>query len=607
MLQHAGAEGKIVDTMPASLSHTFASPDPPSLHGAQGSREKNGAVYTKSWVVDLILDLAGYKAEADLVEIFAIEPAAGDGAFLLSMSRRLIASCRRQGRHPLECRRSLLAYELDEPSAARARCAVIQALADERVPVGEAEELASEWVRRGDYLLDAPKLPQADYVIGNPPYIRMEDMCDAGAAYRVLYPTMKGRADIYVAFFEAALRQLKPNGVCAYICADRWMLNQYGSGLRRLISQGYGVEAVIEMHDADAFEREVLAYPAIVVIRRGQQGSAVVAKVGTEFEHAVSGSVAARLVAIREGGDSRDAPSVEGAKGQVATIQVKAARTEDWFRDGDPWPCVSPDRLALLKRLEAEFYPLESGDTATKVGIGVATGADNLFITTDPELVEPDRLLPLAMAYDTFTGDLCWSGHYLVDPWTRDGLVDLSHYPRLAAYYGRHEEALRSRNVGRRRPDQWYRTIDRVNHALTGKRKLYIPDIKSRIHPVLDDGVTYPHHNLYYVQSDCWDVEVLGGLLLSGVAQFFIECYAVRMASGFLRFQAQYLRRIRVPRPCDLSSAQAGGLASAFRDRDVELATQVASEVYRIDVLPKEDPDGYVSSQIRMLLRMRFE
>ena len=28
--------------------------------------------------------------------------------------------------------------------------------------------------------------------------------------------------------FEAALRQLKVGGGCAFICADRWMSNQYG-------------------------------------------------------------------------------------------------------------------------------------------------------------------------------------------------------------------------------------------------------------------------------------------------------------------------------------------------------------------------------------------
>ena len=102
-------------------------------------------------------------------------------------------------------------------------------------------------------------------------------------------------------------------------------------------------------------------------------------------------------------------------------------------------------------------------------------------------------------------------------------------------------------------PRDWYRTIDRVNHDLTGQPKLYFPDMKLTSNPVLDRGETYPHHNLYYLTSQAWDLEVLGGLLLSRVAQLFIEAYCVKMRGGTLRFQAQYLRRIRVPDPASLS------------------------------------------------------
>ena len=53
--------------------------------------EGKGVVYTKPWVVDLILDLAAYRSDIDLTKTFAIEPAAGNGAFLISMAVRLIA------------------------------------------------------------------------------------------------------------------------------------------------------------------------------------------------------------------------------------------------------------------------------------------------------------------------------------------------------------------------------------------------------------------------------------------------------------------------------------------------------------------------------------
>jgi hypothetical protein len=526
-----------------------------------------------------MLDLAGYTADADLGNLVAVEPAAGDGSFLIAMVERLIASCRQHNRSLTSCAGSLISYELDPEATEATRSALTSILQRHGLNKEDSASLANTWVWTGDYLLEAPILPKADFVIGNPPYVRLEDMDHASAArYRQRYRTMVGRADLYVAFFEAALKQLTPEGVCAFICADRWMLNQYGAELRRLITGSYNVETVIEMHRADAFVCDVSAYPAITVIRREQQGPAVVARADAGIETAAATAIGRML-----GNTRADAASATPLPG------LRAARVESWFAGADPWPCYSPERLALLKHLEAAFYPLESAGTGTKVGIGVATGADEVFITTDPDAAEASRLLPLAMAYDTRDGVLAWSEHYLVNPWNDSGLVDLAKYPRLAAYLGAHEDRLRGRHVGTRNPKGWYRTIDRVDHSLTGKTKLYIPDIKDRLNPVLDRGETYPHHNLYFVQSAVWDHEVLGGLLLSDVAQFFVECYGVRMRGGFLRFQAQYLRRIRVPRPQDLTSHQEAALREAFRRRDRALATATALAVYGIPQVPREE------------------
>jgi hypothetical protein len=272
--------------------------------------------------------------------------------------------------------------------------------------------------------------------------------------------------------------------------------------------------------------------------------------------------------------------------GRSEVNNTSAVVVDDWFKGADPWPCVSPERLELLKHLEASFPVLEDVATATRVSIGVATGADKVFITNDPNLVEHERLLPLALA-KVMTGRLEWSRHYLVNPWEPNGaLVDLNRYPRLRRYFEENEDALRSRNVGRKNPERWYKTIDKVHFDLTARPKLLIPDIKNVAHPVLDEGTVYPHHNLYHVTSDEWDLRVLGGILLSRVGQFFIECYAVRMQGGFLRFQAQYLRRIRVPRPSYIGHGQAQALAEAFENRDVEAAPRTALDVYGIERIP---------------------
>ncbi|MBL0351133.1 MAG: SAM-dependent methyltransferase, partial [Elusimicrobia bacterium] len=197
------------------------------------------------------------------------------------------------------------------------------------------------------------------------------------------------------------------------------------------------------------------------------------------------------------------------------------------------------------------------------------------------------RLLPLALTSDLNTGEVRWSGHFLVNPWNGKGLVDLQQYPKLESYFLRHKEALGGRNVAEKNPQTWYRTIDRINNALLTKSKLYIPDIKSVIHPVLDQGETYPHHNLYHITSTGWDLEVLGALLMSDVGNFFVECYGVKMRGGYLRMQAQYLRKIRVPNPKSITRSQEKRLISAFRNRDVTAANSIAFKIYGIDRIPE--------------------
>jgi adenine-specific DNA-methyltransferase len=547
---------------------------------------EHGVVYTRPWVADLVLDLAGYAPEENLVDAIAVEPSCGSGEFLEPMIRRLSSSCRHQGRSLRDCEGSIMAFDLSPAAVSASRERAVSVLVGCGWDKDTSRKMARTWIRDADFLLD-PDLDMlglgggVDFVVGNPPYVRLESIDQSVAdIYRKRYGTMIGRADLYVGFFERALEMLAPGGMCAFICADRWLLNQYGSRLRKLItSGGFSIEAVVEMHRADAFQEEVLAYPAITTIRKAEkQGKVLVARVDRASDSVDALPEAARRVRSRQ--------NPEGAS--LVAPGATHVVVDEWFVGSDPWPCVSPERLELLKRLEAAFPPLEDPDTGTKVGIGVATGADKGFLTKDPRLVEESRLLPLALAKDTMNGVMNWSGHYLVNPWEADGsLVNLELYPRLRRYFGDHEALLKARHVGRKKPSHWYRTIDKVNHSLTGRPKLLIPDIKSAAHPVYDRGEYYPHHNLYHVTSEGWDLKVLGGLLLSEVGQFFVECYAVRMSGGYLRFQAQYLRRIRVPHVKKLDPRLAQDFASAFDSRDVRAATRAALRAYGIREIPK--------------------
>lgn len=551
----------------------------------ESHRSEYGAVYTRPWVTEFILDLSGYVPSHNLVDAVVIEPSCGDGEFLEPIIRRLSDSCRRQSRPLKDCATSLQAFELYPEAVFASRRRAKSVLMECGWSETESDSTVRGWIREANFLLD-PEMDLVsrlgsgiDFVIGNPPYIRLEAI-DSKVAnhYRKLFRTMVGRADIYVGFYEKALSLLKPGGICGFICPDRWMLNQYGRKLREFITRDFSVDAVIEMHDADPFHEEVLAYPSITVIRRKTQSKALVAKIDG------SNNVSTRKM-VEVINQIRESPRIDN---RFLPDKDDSVILNEWFQGSAPWPCISPKRLELLKRLEAKFAPLENALLETRVGIGVATGADRVFITEDSELVERERLLPIAMAKDTTTGTMKWSGHFLVNPWTATGnLVDLENYPLLQQYFEKNEDLLKKRNVAQRNPNRWFRTIDKVNHDLVAKPKLLIPDIKSSAHPVIDFGSIYPHHNLYYVVSEKWDLRVLGGILLSEVGQFFIECYAVKMHGGYLRFQAQYLRRIRVPHFEQITEEQAYSLAQAFDERDVELATKTALKTYGLDKIPR--------------------
>lgn len=537
---------------------------------------QHGEVFTRRWVVETILDLVGYTADRDLGDMLIVEPACGAGAFLGPMVGRLSASCRAHGRSLLDAVHAIEALDLLYRNVQLSQNLVSERLLDDRWEPEHVEKAVHAWIGEGDYLLREPSAQLADFVVGNPPYIRLEDVPEARMrAYRSACATMGGRADVYIGFYEVGLRSLRAGGQLGFICADRWMRNQYGRKLRELVTCRYSLDLVLTLHDVDAFHEQVSAYPAITIIRNAAQGPAIAADTTRCFGPHQAEEFHAWVV-------KPDEPLIYASS-------YHAARLPRWFSGGDSWPAASPGRLAILEELSDRCRPLQDESTGTRVGIGVATGADKVFVTYRGENadVEDDRLLPLAMVRDITSGTLNWSGAYLVNPWDpQGGLVDLADYPRLGRYFHRHGEALRRRYVAAKRSDRWYKTIDKVDHRLTAMPKLLFPDIKLTIHPVLDTGGLYPHHNLYYVISDLWDLRVLGGLLLSKVAEAFVTAYTVRMRGGTLRFQAQYLRKIRVPNPEQISETDRAALRDAFDRRDVQAATMAALRVYRLSELP---------------------
>ena len=536
-------------------------------YGQRSSGEVHGVVLTKPQVVELILDLAGYAPDRDLARMRLLEPACGHGAFLVPAIDRLMKAAKAARVKPSELADCVHAFDIDQEHVVISRAAVADVLRRSGTGDSDAEGLAKMWIRQGDFLLAAHE-GQFDAVVGNPPYIRIEQIAPAlQSEYRARYQSIYDRADLYVAFIERGLQLLGPRGILSFVCADRWTLNRYGAPLRQLIAESYHVRCFVDLHQASPFESEVSAYPAIFSIGRQPAGPVMVAKMTTG-----SAVECESIRAAIQGSGSRTNRAVESYP--------------TWFKGDAPWIVTSPEQNETLRLLEGKFDPIEKGAIA-HVGIGVATGCDDVFIVGKDSDIEPERLLPLVMRGDIDHGRVLDGGRYVINTF-RDGggVVDLTKYPRLARYLAAHAPAIRKRHVARKAPANWFRTIDRVYPKLVGTPKLLIPDIAGANEVAFDEGKFHPHHNLYFVTSDNWDLEVLGGLLSSRVALFFVWSYAVKMRGGYLRFQAQYLRRIRLPAPDSLSTSLRAQIKKAFRKRDFAGLDDLALTTYGIKKLP---------------------
>jgi hypothetical protein len=256
---------------------------------------------------------------------------------------------------------------------------------------------------------------------------------------------------------------------------------------------------------------------------------------------------------------------------------------EDVAAGPEPWILESSDQLALARRLEATFPTIE--EAGCKVGIGVATGADAAFIGSYDDLdVESDRKLPLVMTRDIVDGEVKWRGLGIVNPFAdTGGLVDLARYPRLKRYLEARREQIARRHVAQKAPANWYRTIDRIYPELAAKPKLLIPDIKGEAHIVYEGGQLYPHHNLYFITSESWDLKALRAVLMSGIARLFVAIYSTRMRGGYLRFQAQYLRRIRTPHWHAVPGSAKRALIAAAEQGDTEACNRAVFELYGLN------------------------
>jgi SAM-dependent methyltransferase len=364
-------------------------------------------------------------------------------------------------------------------------------------------------IRQADFLEHLPDT--YDYVIGNPPYVPIYGISEPQKfKYRASYDTARGRFDLYLLFFERALKSLKTNGRLVFVTPEKFLYVETAAPLRRLLST-VQVEH-LELIDEQTFGDRV-TYPTITTV-------------------------------------------VNRRRTTMTKVRV---------RDGTERNCDFRDSLSWMPHISgADRNRVRQGrlsDACRRISCGVATGADDVFVRR-MEALKPELA---NFAHPTIAGrELTGTEEIrsirpygILTPYTRQSsLLDEDELGALGRYLETAKDRLLKRVCARRKP--WYAFHETPALADILRPKILCKDITEKPRFWIDrKGVLVPRHSVYYIVPLApTALDELCSFLNSAETSHWLRKHCQRAANGFLRLQSNILKEI--PMPADLVRSALG-------------------------------------------------
>jgi SAM-dependent methyltransferase len=407
-----------------------------------------------------------------------LDPGCGTGAFIHGVARW----CQRRA-NPLP---KILGVESDPVHAAEAKRSL--------------RHLHSVTIANEDFL--AHRSGRFDFVIGNPPYVPITALsAPERREYRKRYSAAVGRFDLYLLFFEEALRLLNPGGRLVFVTPEKFLYVRTAAPLRKTLAK-LSVEE-IQLIDEGTFG-ELITYPTVT--------SLVNTPVGGQTR-----------VSLRDGSIRHVHLATDGSSWLPAMNGSAAAR---------PGPTLA--------------------DVCVRISCGVATGADSVFVTKAAELNPKLKRFayPTIAGRELSSGEGLMASHSILVPYSRSGtLLREGQLGELGAYLSQPERRRRllQRTCVARKP--WYAFHENPPLADMLRPKILCKDITARPFFVIErTGEVLPRHSVYYlVPREPSAIDELCDYLNSGEVCRWLAAHCQRAASGFLRLQSHVLKRIPVP------------------------------------------------------------
>ena len=226
-----------------------------------------GQVYTPNFVVCKILDDIGYNSPAILGKKI-IDPACGDGRFLEEIVKRIINfSSEKDLKKNLEC---VFGWDIDEVAIIQCVENLNHLISDKNIDI-QWNITVSDSIKKYEKqdLFVENELPKFDFIVGNPPYIRIQHLDLEQREYiQKNYEFCKsGSTDIYIAFYELCLNLLSENGICGLITPNTFLFTETARPLRQYFSANKNLIQITNYGDIQLFD-DATTYSAITIFNR---------------------------------------------------------------------------------------------------------------------------------------------------------------------------------------------------------------------------------------------------------------------------------------------------------------------------------------------------
>ena len=411
-----------------------------------------------------------------------------------------------------------------------------------------------------------------DAVIGNPPYIRVQELGRPLANYaRGRFATASGNFDAYVLFLERGLALLAPEGRLGFIVPNKLFKLDFAERTRTALSREELVDQVLDFGASQLFAGAT-NYTCILVLDRG----------GTTE------------LAYRRLHGTRSEVLAELSTGGAVPAQFFTTRE----LGSDPWVLVPPEEATVMDLARSESVRLD--EAAGGIFTGLQTSADDVYIVEDRGWrgdhrivysrasgreveLEPDLLHSLASGSDVEPYAFRPLRDLILFPYRLDGdsmrllaSYELNALGKTADYLEEHERRLRGRESGRMDHDGWYGYVYPKSLGLHEGPKVGIPRLCHRLRASWDreGGVYLDNVDVNGIVLGELSGPFLTLLLNSQLLDWIFRRHSVPFQNDFWSANKQFISGLPIRLGAAAESAELAARGTQLHDLATELGVE---------------------------------